>query len=83
MATKRREGGCGSPVKNERKKCWLAPSRLMGGRNGYVNSVVNPLCGRGGVAGDAAGKTQAGDCGENWQGVHGLFDVEWRGGQEV
>ena len=31
----------------------------------------------------AGEKVQAGSCGENWRGVHGLFFVEWRGKQEV
>ena len=56
----------------------------MEGRNGFVNTVLKPMCERGGLAGDATttyqralGKVQAGSCGENWQWVHGLFIVEW------
>ena len=64
MVTRRREGGRGSRLKNVRKKCWQVPSRLMGERNGYVHSVLNPMCGRGGIAGDATTTTQQ-FCGEN------------------
>ena len=41
------------PGEERAKKVWQAPSRLMEGRNGYVNSVPNIMCGRGGVAGAA------------------------------
>ena len=34
------------------------------GRNGFVNSVLNPMFGRGGVAGDAATTSRQG-CGES------------------
>ena len=59
-------------------------------RIGFVNSVLNQMCERSGVAGDAtttssraAGKGQAGSRGENWRLVHVLFIVEWRRRQEV
>ena len=62
----------------------------MEGRIGFVNSVLNQMCERNGVAGDAtttssraAGKVQAGSRDENWRWVHGLFIVEWRRRQEV
>ena len=34
------------------------------GRNGFINSVLNPMFGRGGVAGDAATTSRQG-CGES------------------
>ena len=58
-----REEVRGSLVKNVLKKCWQKPSRSMGGRNVYVNSVPNPMRGRGGVAGDATATSRQG-CGE-------------------
>ena len=87
MVTKHSDGVRGSGERSVRRKFWQASSRLMEERNGFVNSVPNPVCGRGGSAGAAtttfgtsAEKTLAG---ETSRGVHGLFDVEWRGGQEV
>ena len=71
MVTKRREENRGSQVKNVRKSAGRRHHDRWGGRNGSVNSVPNPTCGRGGAAGDAitsgrvAGKIQAGDCDEN------------------
>ena len=63
MVSKRREEIRGSLVKNVRKKCWQTPSRSMGGRHGSVNSVPNPMYGRGGAAGDTTTTSQQG-CGE-------------------
>ena len=90
MVSKRRDGVRGSPVRSVRNEFWQERSPLMEGRNGFLNSGLNPMCGRGGVAGDAtttpsraAGKVQAGSCSENWRLVNGLFIVEWRGRQEV
>ena len=43
-----------------RKKCWQTPSRSMGS----VNYVPNPICGRGGAAGDATA-TPRQECSDN------------------
>ena len=64
IVTKRREEVRGFGVKNVREKCWLMPSLLMRGRSGCVNSVPNPMYGRGGAAGDAT-TTSTQSCGEN------------------
>ena len=50
---KRREGVRGSRVQSVRKEFLQERLRLMEGRNGFVNSVLKPMCGRGGVVGDA------------------------------
>ena len=60
MVCKRREEVRGSRVKSVRREFWQERLRLMEGRNGFVNSVLKPMCGRGGVAGDATTISQQG-----------------------
>ena len=52
MVSMLRRGVLGSQTRSEPKECWQMRSRLMGGSSGCANSVLNQMCGRGGVAGD-------------------------------
>ena len=52
MISKIRRGFLGSRARSEQEEFWQMRSRLMGERSGRANSVLNRMCGRGGVAGD-------------------------------
>ena len=70
MVFKRRDGVRGSREKRGRKEFWQVRSRLMGGRNGFANSVRSQMCGRGGVADDATPTSRQGcgvSTGRRWQ----------------
>ena len=64
MDLKRSEGVRGSWAKRGLRKCWRMPSRLMVGRNRFANSVRSQMCGRCGLAADAAQTSRQG-CGES------------------
>ena len=80
MVSNLRSGVLGSRARSELKECWQMRSRLMGGWSGRANSVLNQMCGRGGVAGDVTvtSKYRQAVAAKVRRMVFRPFDVEWR-----
>ena len=67
MVFKCSEGVRGSQEERGERKCRRMPSPLLVGRNEFANFVRSQMCGRGGVAGDAALTSRQGRRLENGQ----------------
>ena len=79
--------GCDGFQTNKRRSLWVSgqvraekQSQLMAGRSGRANSVQNPMCGRGGVAGDVT-MTSRRSCTGSFgrRSVNRLVGLEWGG----